>query len=54
MFTVQITKETQKDIEKEILSLEDKIRYRPVELVREYIAKKELLEELLIHAIILD
>lgn len=54
MFTLQITKETKEAMEKEILSLEDKIRYRPVELVREQIAKKELLQELLINAIILD
>ena len=54
MFTLQITKETKEAIEKEILSLEDKIRYRPVELVREQIAVKAFIEELLIHAIILD
>lgn len=54
MFTVQITKETKEAIEKEILSLEDKIRYRPAELVREQIARKELLQELLMNAVILD
>ena len=54
MFTVQITKETKEAMEKEILSLEDKIRYRPAELVREHIARKELLQELLMNAVILD
>lgn len=54
MFKVQITQETKKAMEKEILSLEEKIRYRPADLVREQIARKELLQELLMNAVILD
>ena len=54
MFKVQITQETKEAMEKEILSLEDKIRYRPAEYVREQIAIKAFIKELLINAVILD